>query len=88
MEQWWCLDCLAEIETDLHGRCGTCGSEALGRIGYSERVQKTHLASPAAELQRRISLQGSVTALSNSLSRLLRRMAPAELVSHEHVCTH
>ena len=85
MEHWWCLDCLAEIETDRHGRCGVCGSEALGRIGLGQRPYQTQ---PLAELQQETSIQGSLTALANSVSRLLRRIALTELGAQERVCTH
>ena len=26
---WWCCQCEAMRELDKHGRCGTCGSEAV-----------------------------------------------------------
>jgi hypothetical protein len=26
---WWCADCRASIELDRHGRCDTCGSDAV-----------------------------------------------------------
>jgi predicted RNA-binding Zn-ribbon protein involved in translation (DUF1610 family) len=32
-KQWRCLSCLAEIELDTHGRCSSCGSDAVYRIG-------------------------------------------------------
>ncbi len=31
-EQWWCVDCVATIELDSHGRCSTCGSDAVDLI--------------------------------------------------------
>jgi hypothetical protein len=32
-KQWCCVSCLAEMELDTHGRCGSCGSDAVDRIG-------------------------------------------------------
>jgi len=29
MKHWWCAGCEAEVGLDRHGRCGTCGSEAV-----------------------------------------------------------
>jgi Zn finger protein HypA/HybF involved in hydrogenase expression len=29
---WWCMDCLAEVELDTHGRCGSCESEAVDSV--------------------------------------------------------
>jgi len=29
MNRWWCMDCRTAVETDRHGRCGNCGSEAV-----------------------------------------------------------
>jgi Zn finger protein HypA/HybF involved in hydrogenase expression len=29
MMRWWCMDCRNTVETDQHGRCGTCESEAV-----------------------------------------------------------
>ena len=31
-EQWWCVDCVTTIELDSHGRCSTCGSDAVDLI--------------------------------------------------------
>ncbi len=28
-ERWWCLDCRMIVALDIHGRCSTCGSNAL-----------------------------------------------------------
>jgi len=32
-KQWCCVSCLTEIELDTHGRCGSCGSDAVDRVG-------------------------------------------------------
>jgi len=29
---WWCANCRAPIELDIHGRCNTCGSDAVDRM--------------------------------------------------------
>ena len=29
MNRWYCMDCLAEVELDTHGRCCCCESEAV-----------------------------------------------------------
>jgi hypothetical protein len=29
MKYWWCAECEAEVGLDRHGRCGSCGSEAV-----------------------------------------------------------
>ena len=26
---WWCIDCRSSVELDRHGRCDTCGSDAV-----------------------------------------------------------
>jgi len=36
MKQWWCASCLEQISLDSHGRCSTCGSDAVGRIANLE----------------------------------------------------
>lgn len=32
-KRWWCVSCLAQISLDKHGRCDTCGSDAVAMIG-------------------------------------------------------
>ncbi len=29
---WWCADCWTAVQLDQHGRCDTCGSEAVDPI--------------------------------------------------------
>jgi ABC-type ATPase with predicted acetyltransferase domain len=29
MERWWCVDCRASVELNMHGRCASCDSEAV-----------------------------------------------------------
>jgi hypothetical protein len=29
MNRWFCIDCRNQVETDRHGRCGVCDSEAV-----------------------------------------------------------
>jgi hypothetical protein len=31
-KQWLCISCLEPVALDAHGRCGTCGSDAVDRI--------------------------------------------------------
>jgi len=31
-KQWLCVSCLEQIALDSHGRCSTCGSDAVDRI--------------------------------------------------------
>ncbi len=46
-ETWLCLDCRRSIELDPHGRCGTCGSDA---VDSAERVVRwIHPALGATE---------------------------------------
>ena len=33
MNLWWCMDCLAPVELDTHGRCESCASEAVTPAG-------------------------------------------------------
>jgi hypothetical protein len=27
--KWWCVDCRTPVDLDRHGRCGSCGSDAV-----------------------------------------------------------
>lgn len=51
-KQWWCANCLAPIELNIHGRCGACGSDAVDKAGLkgSARAQGPlpHAAEAAA----------------------------------------
>lgn len=29
MSDWWCMNCDLPTELDIHGRCGTCGSNSV-----------------------------------------------------------
>ncbi len=31
-KQWLCISCLEPVALDAHGRCSTCGSDAVDRI--------------------------------------------------------
>lgn len=31
-KRWWCVSCLEQVTLDKHGRCDTCGSDAVARI--------------------------------------------------------
>jgi len=37
-KQWFCVSCVSEIELDTHGRCSTCGSDAVERIAQRAMV--------------------------------------------------
>ena len=45
MERWWCLDCHAVVELNVHGQCGCCGSEAVD-TAHRKPLSKKEL-SPA-----------------------------------------
>jgi hypothetical protein len=32
MSHWWCMDCLADVDLNKHGRCGCCDSEAVDPV--------------------------------------------------------
>jgi len=36
-KRWWCASCFTQMELDVHGRCSTCGSDAVDRIARSAR---------------------------------------------------
>lgn len=36
MNQWFCASCLSQIALDNHGRCSTCGSDAVDRVAKAE----------------------------------------------------
>lgn len=31
-KRWFCVSCISPVDLDTHGRCGTCGSDAVERI--------------------------------------------------------
>jgi hypothetical protein len=33
MENWWCVECDAEVGLNKHGQCGECGSESVYLLG-------------------------------------------------------
>jgi hypothetical protein len=41
-KNWFCVSCLSQISLDVHGRCSTCGSDAVERIsvGAYEKIQQ------------------------------------------------
>jgi hypothetical protein len=54
-KQWVCVSCISQIELDTHGRCSTCGSDAVDRVenGAFLMIQQEHtngLASDRREL--------------------------------------
>jgi hypothetical protein len=49
-KQWCCVSCLTEIELDTHGRCGSCGSDAVDRIGRGHFLMTVHPGGAAGVL--------------------------------------
>jgi len=43
-KQWFCVSCISQIELDTHGRCSTCGSDAVERMaqGATLMIQQEH----------------------------------------------
>jgi len=41
---WWCADCRTPVELDRHGRCHTCGSDA---VDLMERPVAYRTAKPS-----------------------------------------
>jgi hypothetical protein len=41
-KQWFCVSCISQIDLDIHGRCSTCGSDAVERMakGATLMIQK------------------------------------------------
>jgi hypothetical protein len=39
-KQWWCANCLIQIELDIHGRCKICGSNAVDRMQRNPEQMK------------------------------------------------
>lgn len=31
-KRWFCVSCISPVDLDTHGRCATCGSDAVERI--------------------------------------------------------
>jgi hypothetical protein len=52
---WCCVDCVSEIDLDTHGRCGTCGSDAVDRITRNKVLMNPGAAVPVS-IQRKTSL--------------------------------
>ncbi len=44
--RWCCIDCVSEIDLDTHGRCGTCGSDAVDRIGRTGNRASSDTPAP------------------------------------------
>lgn len=43
---WWCADCRVPTDLDRHGRCGTCGSDAVDVMMRPNKLRK-QTESPA-----------------------------------------
>gem|GEM_PF-6168072 len=35
---WWCADCRVPTDLDRHGRCGTCGSDAVDMMSRPNKM--------------------------------------------------
>lgn len=35
---WWCADCRVPTDLDRHGRCGSCGSDAVDMMSRPNRL--------------------------------------------------
>jgi Zn finger protein HypA/HybF involved in hydrogenase expression len=47
MKLWWCVECQAKVGLGKHGRCESCGSEAVDLM--SDNGNLTRSTSAAAE---------------------------------------
>jgi hypothetical protein len=47
--EWWCVSCVTDIELDTHGRCSTCGSDAVDRIARSMTARPGDAVSTRAD---------------------------------------
>ena len=60
--QWWCVSCLTQIQLDSHGRCSSCGSDAVDRIEHVaialniSRTQSAPQPRLFAEAPRRVAM--------------------------------
>lgn len=84
-KQWLCVNCLTQIDLDIHGRCTACGSDAVGWRGSSFIVVDEQGApSPATNSME--AMEPSWQAVSNrkerkgiySRHRLRRQYLPKE----------
>jgi hypothetical protein len=43
-KQWFCVNCISQIQLDTHGRCSNCGSDAVERMaqGATLMIQQEH----------------------------------------------
>ena len=35
---WWCADCRVPTDLDRHGRCGSCGSDAVDMMSRPKKL--------------------------------------------------
>jgi hypothetical protein len=49
-KQWFCVSCVTQIELDTHGRCSTCGSDAVERVeqGAIQMIQQERASARPA----------------------------------------
>jgi rRNA maturation endonuclease Nob1 len=47
MKLWWCVECQAKVALGKHGRCETCGSEAVDLLEETSELNRSAPATPA-----------------------------------------
>jgi len=45
---WWCVDCRVPTDLDRHGRCGSCGSDAVDMMIRPNPMGKELRPAPTA----------------------------------------
>jgi len=55
-KRWWCVSCFSQMELDIHGRCGVCGSDAVDRIPRGASPMSALEQTPAPKPLRGFSL--------------------------------
>jgi hypothetical protein len=46
---WWCADCRVPTDLDRHGRCGTCGSDAVDMASRPNQLATVTAMQPEKE---------------------------------------
>lgn len=45
---WWCADCRVPTDLDRHGRCGTCGSDAVDLMSRPNKLATVTAMQPGS----------------------------------------
>ncbi|MFZ0638596.1 MAG: hypothetical protein WA020_16400 [Candidatus Acidiferrales bacterium] len=45
---WWCVDCRVPTDLDRHGRCGTCGSDAVDMMSRPNQLGTVTAMQPGS----------------------------------------